>query len=94
MVGLMVTSSKRTYAITLCLPRLLLPMPLSSRQATANSHFHRRPSNTHGQDSCEKTLMLGKTEGRRSGRQRLRWLNGITNSMDESEQTPEDGEGQ
>ena len=34
-------------------------------------------------DSFEKTLMLGKTEGRRRrGRQRMRWLNGITNSMD------------
>ena len=32
-------------------------------------------------DSFEKTLMLGKTEGRRRGRQR-RWLDGITNSMD------------
>ena len=35
-----------------------------------------------GADSFEKTLMLGKTEGRRrSGRQRMRWLDGITNSM-------------
>ena len=33
-------------------------------------------------DSLEKTLMLGKIEGRRRGRQRLRWLDGITNSMD------------
>ena len=29
-------------------------------------------------DSLEKTLMLGKTEGRRRGRQRMRWLDGIT----------------
>ena len=36
-------------------------------------------------DSFEKTLMLGKTEGRRRrGRQRIRWLNGITDSMDMS----------
>ena len=34
-------------------------------------------------DSCEKTLMLGKIEGRmRRGRQRTRWLDGITDSMD------------
>ena len=33
-------------------------------------------------DSSEKTLMLGKIEGRRRGRQRMRWLNGITDSMD------------
>ena len=35
-------------------------------------------------DSLEKSLMLGKTEGRKRGRQRMRWLNGITNSMDMS----------
>ena len=40
-------------------------------------HFMRRV------DSLEKTLMLGKIVGRgRSGRQRMRWLDGITNSMD------------
>ena len=34
-------------------------------------------------DSFEKTLMLGKSEGRRRrGRQRMRWLDGITDSMD------------
>ena len=33
-------------------------------------------------DSFEKTLMLGKVEGRRRGRQRMRWLDGITDSMD------------
>ena len=36
-------------------------------------------------DSLEKTLMLGKIEGRRRrGRQRIRWLDGITDSMDMS----------
>ena len=33
-------------------------------------------------DSFEKTLMLGKIEGRRRGRQRMRWLDGLTDSMD------------
>ena len=43
------------------------------------SHLMRRA------DSLEKTLMLGKIEGkRRRGRQRMRWLAGITNSMDMS----------
>ena len=35
-------------------------------------------------DSLEKTLMLGKIEGRRRERQRMRWLDGITDSMDTS----------
>ena len=35
-------------------------------------------------DSLEKTLMLGEIEGRRKGRQRMRWLDGITDSMDTS----------
>ena len=33
-------------------------------------------------DSLQKTLMLGKTEGRRRGQQRMRWLDGITDSKD------------
>ena len=35
-------------------------------------------------DSLEKTLMLGKTEGGRRGQQRMRWLDGISDSMDVS----------
>ena len=35
-------------------------------------------------DSLEKTLMLGKIEGRRRGRQRMRWLDGITDLMNMS----------
>ena len=35
-------------------------------------------------NSLEKTLMLRKTEGRRRGQQRMRWLDGITDSMDMS----------
>ena len=35
-------------------------------------------------DSLEKTLMLGKIEGRRRGQQRMRWLDDITDSMDRS----------
>jgi len=37
---------------------------------------------TRGVDSLEKTLMLGGIRGRRRGRQRMRWLDGITDSMD------------
>ena len=46
-------------------------------------------------DSLVKTLMLGKIQGgRRRGQQRMRWLDGITDSIDMSEQAPGDGEGQ
>ena len=53
---------------------LLLKLKLKS-----SGHLMQRP------DSLEKTLMLGKIEGRRRrGRQRMRWLDGITNSMNMS----------
>ena len=46
-------------------------------------------------NSVEKILMLGKTEGRRRrGRERKRWLDGITDSMDKFEQTLGNGEGE
>ena len=46
-------------------------------------------------NSLEKTLMLGKVEGsRRRGRQRMRWLKGIIDSVDMSLSKPGEGEGQ
>ena len=45
-------------------------------------------------DSLEKTLMLVKIESRRRGQQRMRWLDGITDSMDVFEQALGDGDGQ
>ena len=48
-----------------------------------------------GQNSLEKTLMLGKIEGgRRRGQQRMRWLDGITDPIDMSEQAPGVGDRQ
>ena len=59
------------------LERLMLKLKLQSF-----GHLMRRP------DSFEKTLMLGKIEGRRRGRQRIRWLDGITDLMDMSLSKP------
>ena len=53
------------------------------------SHLMRRTG------SLEKTLMLAKTEGRRRGQQRMRWLDGVTDSMGcEVEQALGVGDGQ
>ena len=47
--------------------------------------YHRKNYFKQDPDSLEKTLMLGKTEGRRRrGQQRVTWLDGITNSMNTS----------
>ena len=64
----------------------------SWRKSTVNIHWKdwcwSWSSNTlatwYEEDSWEKTLMLGKIEGERRGRQRMRWLDGITDSMDMS----------
>ena len=48
-----------------------------------------------GTEAHEKIVMLGKIEGRRKwGRQKMKWVGGITDSVDMSEQTPGDSEGQ
>ena len=60
-------------------PEYSLEGPMLKLKLQCFSHLLRRT------DSLKKTLMLGKTEGRRRrGRQRMRWLDGITDSMDTS----------
>ena len=46
------------------------------------SDWNQGPSYNYSTDSLEKTLILAKTEGKRSGWQRMRWLHGITDLMD------------
>ena len=60
-------------------PEYSLGGPRLKLKLQSSDHLMRRP------DSLEKTLMMGKTEGRRrKGRQKMRWLGGITDSMDMS----------
>ena len=62
---------------SLCLCAFL---PLASSNLFVSENIYLQITNTESR----KTLMLGKIEGRRRGRQRVRWLDGITNSMDMS----------
>ena len=57
----------------------LKPVNPKGNQSWINQYFGHLMQST---DSFEKSLMLGKTEGSRRGQQRMRWLDGITNSMD------------
>ena len=59
-------------------PEYSLEGPMLKLKLQYFGHLMRRT------DSFEKTLMLGKIEGGRRGRQRMRWLDGITDSMDMS----------
>ena len=72
-------------------PPLLSRHPPQTLQRIYLGHRQSKPKNyrtfghlTHRADSLEKTLVLGENEGRRRGRQRMRWLDGITDWMDMS----------
>ena len=91
---------RRFYAFELWCWRRLLRVPCIARRSNQSTLKEVSPEYSleglvlklqyfghlmHRTDSLEKTLMLGKIEGRRRrGRQRMRWLNGITVSMDMS----------
>ena len=91
---------QRTDAFELCCWRRLLRVPWTARRSNQSILREINPEysleglmlklqyfgHLMGRaDSLEKTLMLGKTDGRRRrGRQRMRWLDGITDSMDVS----------
>ena len=67
------------------LPRLLSAQYATGDQWRNNSRKNGRMEPKQKQHSLEKTLMLGGIEGRRRrGQQRMRWLDGITDSMDVS----------
>ena len=100
MVGVMATSSKRTYAFELWCWRRLLRVPWTARRSNQSILKEINPGcSLEGLmlklklqyfghlmwrvDSLEKALILGGIAGRRwRGRQRMRWLDGITDSMD------------
>ena len=65
----------KDFSTEYSLEELILKLKL---QSEGFGHLMRRA------DSLEKTLMLGKIEGRRRGQQRMRWLDGITDSTDMS----------
>ena len=93
----MITECQRIDAFELWCWRRLLRVPWTARRSNQSILKEISPEYslelmlkrqyfghlTRRIDSLEKTLMLGKIEGRR-GRQRMRWLDGITNSMDMS----------
>ena len=91
---------RRIDAVELCCWRRLLRVPWAARRSNQSILKENNPKHSleglmlklqycghliRRADSLEKTLMLGKTEGeRRKGQRRMRWLDGITDSMDMS----------
>ena len=92
-------SGRKGYRILMCICRRLLTVPWTARRSNQSILKEISPEYSLEElilklqyfghlmwriDSLEKTLILGKIEGRRRGQQRMRWLDGITNSMDMS----------